>query len=80
MERLSNGKIEVHNSWLNNISIIEEFIYSYFSEISPKTAKINNRGYAVINITRSSIIQLLNTMSKTFPRLERKWIKIQQKD
>jgi len=31
-------------------------------------------------ISRNSIIQALNNISKNFPRLERKWIKIQQKD
>lgn len=69
-------KVEIHNSWLNNLIWIEQYIYSHYGELNPKTAKINARGYASLGITRNSIIHSLKNFSSVLPRLERKWNKI----
>lgn len=73
-------KIEVHSSWLNNLKLIEEFVYQYFEETSPNSSKLNTRGHASLFLSRTSMIQKLKTFSKTIPSLERKWMKIQKQD
>lgn len=69
-------RLEMHSSWLKNLQTLESFVFSALSEISPNTAKINNKGYASLSITRASVIQKLLTISDTLPSMERKWIKI----
>ena len=71
-----NIRIEVHSSWLPNLSLMESFIYDYFLENSPNSSKLNKNGYTSLNISRASIIKKLNEFSRSLPRLERKWQKI----
>ncbi len=68
--------IEIHSSWLKNLEIIENFIYSYFNESNPDTAKINANGYAKLSITRTSINKKLKLKSKQVPAMDRKWSRI----
>jgi hypothetical protein len=72
----TNIKIEIHSSWLLNLSLIEKVIYSYFLEVGPNSSKINRNGYASLYISRTSIVKKLKEFSKNLPRLERKWQKI----
>lgn len=72
----TNIKIQAHKAWLVNLETIEKYIYDSFLETSPKTSKIDVRGYAKLGITRNSIIKKLKTLTLALPSMERKWTKI----
>lgn len=73
-------RIKVHSSWIDNLEFIENFIYNKYnlSKKVDKLSKINNQGYAQLNITNNKIIKLLKNFisEKQLYCLSRKWDKI----
>jgi hypothetical protein len=76
-----NLRIHLHNSWINNLIFIENFIYQYFEVSKNKTlSKISNDGYSLLSISNSEV---LNRIKKECIRLKlpimyRKWNNIDE--
>lgn len=71
--------IKIHSSWLNILNEIANLISKSFSWITPN-AKINNRGYALINICEFELIKKLkkHCLINKLPYMKRKWNKIDE--
>jgi len=67
-------RIKCHSSWLDNLQYMTNTLYDLVY-LSPSKVKINNQGYASVNIGNSIVLKniKLKTIEFNLPILERKW-------
>jgi len=72
-------RIKCHGSWLNNVSIMNDFIYTHLKIAHERgRPKLNNQGYAELCIGNTQTLKQLKTaiLKLGLPLLVRKWDKI----
>ena len=76
-----NLRIHLHNSWLNNLIFIEDFVYEYFLVKKNRNySHISNDGYSLLNISNNEIIKKLKKecIKLNLPIMSRKWDNIDE--
>ena len=73
--------MKCHSSWINNYSLIENFLYDYFNMREYKNkdlTKINSYGYCVLTISNFELVKRMKrkVLELNLPVLDRKWSKI----
>jgi hypothetical protein len=71
-----NLRIHLHNSWLDNLIYIENFLYNYFNIEKNKTfSKTGNDGHAKMTISNNSVLRKIKeeVLRLELPILSRKW-------
>jgi hypothetical protein len=69
--------IKIHSSWLSNLNLMSHRLHSHLGIKCP-VAKINTKGYAVVNFANSIAVKFLKQtgIALHLPYLERKWSRI----
>lgn len=71
-----NLRIKIHSSWLDNLILFENFLYSYCNiKHDKQLSKINSKGYAELCISNNTLIRKIKTkaLKLKLPLMKRKW-------